>query len=404
VLPLTGIRVLDFGQYLAGPFGPMILADLGADVIKIEPVAGDRMRWVPAPFFGCQRNKRSLALDIRTAVGRDVALELVARSDVVHHNMTKGTADRLGIGYDACKQARTDIIYCNTFAYGHDGPLSNHGGLDPLGQAVAGVEYESGPVDAGNPPSWYRFGFGDQACALLSVYGVVAALYRRARTGEGAFVTSSLVDGSVLFSSDTIVVKRTGEARRRPALDAQQTGWSAGYRLYGAQGEEWIQLAAVTDAHWRALCHVVDRPDLIDDPRAVDESTRRVNRAAFEEALEPIFAGRTALSWRRLLDAAGVPCEVSVDTLNGELAMFDADNTRLGLVREYDHRVTGRTMLPGPFIQFPDSADTPSLPPPLAGEHSRAVLAELGYDGGAVDRLIGDCVVSEPGDQYPHLS
>ena len=162
--PLDGIRVLDFGQFLAGPLGPMVMADLGADVIKVEPVRGDGMRpIVTGSFMGCQRGKRDIALDLKQPEGLRIALELVATADIVHHNMTLGVADRLGIGYEHCKAVRPDIIYCNTYMYGAIGPLAHLGGVDPLAQAAAGLEWEQGPVAEGNPPLWYRYGHGDAA-------------------------------------------------------------------------------------------------------------------------------------------------------------------------------------------------------------------------------------------------
>src|SRR5581483_1200698 len=155
---LDGVRVLDFGQYLAGPFGPMILADLGADVIKVEPVAGDGMRMAPTPFFGCQRGKRDIALNIKDPEGLDLALDLVRNADIVHHNMTKGTAARLGLDYEACRAVNPEVVYCNTYAYGLEGPLSHFGGLDPLYQASAGLEHEAGAVQHGHDPIYYRYG------------------------------------------------------------------------------------------------------------------------------------------------------------------------------------------------------------------------------------------------------
>ncbi|HLG66917.1 MAG TPA: CoA transferase, partial [Acidimicrobiales bacterium] len=168
--PLEGLRVIDFGQFLAGPFGPMLLADLGADVIKVEPTRGDGMRGVViGSFMGCQRGKRDIAIDLKTPEGLELALRLVATADIVHHNMTKGTADRLGVGYEHCRAVKPDILYCNTFMYGAVGPLSHLGGLDPLAQAACGIEWEQGPVAAGNPPLWYRYGHGDVAAAMPSV-------------------------------------------------------------------------------------------------------------------------------------------------------------------------------------------------------------------------------------------
>ena len=168
---LEGVRLIDFGQYLAGPFGPMIIGDLGAEVIKVEPVTGDGMRLAGKPFFGCQRGKRDIALDLKSPDGLKIALELVERADIVHHNMTAGVANRLGIGYDDCKRVNPDVVYCNTWAYGLEGPLAHFGGLDPLYQAATGLEYEAGATHTGNAPLYYRFGMCDAANAMLSVVG-----------------------------------------------------------------------------------------------------------------------------------------------------------------------------------------------------------------------------------------
>lgn len=387
---LEGVRVLDFGQYLAGPFGPMILADLGADVIKVEPVTGDAMRGAPAPFFGCQRGKRSVALDVRTERGLALAHELVATADIVHHNMTQGVAKRLRLDYPTLREIRPDLIYCNTWAYGKEGPLSRFGGLDPLYQAAAGLEHEAGPVDAGNPPLYYRFGMCDASNALLSVVGVLLALYHRRRTGEGMDVWTSLLNGGALFTSDAMLVG--GKPAPRPALDGNQTGFGAGYRLYETQ-EGWIQVVAVREEHWSALFGALGRDDLADDPRFVDDSARAANREALEAELEPVFRTRSALHWTWTLDAAGVPNEIAVDTNGGEHALYDEDNVRLGLVAEYEHAVRGVMRQYGSLIDLSDTPGVVQGPPPLAGEHTREILAELGHDDTEVDALAADDVV-----------
>ena len=191
--------LLDFGQYLAGPFGPMVIGDLGAEVIKVEPVTGDGMRLAGKPFFGCQRGKRDIALDLKQPRGLQIAMQLVERADIVHHNMTQGVATRLGIDYEACKRVKPNIVYCNTWAYGLEGPLSHFGGLDPLYQAAAGLEYEAGATHTGNAPLYYRFGMCDAANAMLSVVGCLAALYHRKRSGEGQEVWTSLLDGGAVL-------------------------------------------------------------------------------------------------------------------------------------------------------------------------------------------------------------
>ena len=144
--PLSGVVVLDLGQYLAGPFAPMLLGDLGAEVIKVEPVRGDGMRMAGMPFVGCQRGKLDIAVDVKAPEGLEVVMRLAEMADVVHHNMTKGTAARLGVDYEALRERNPQLVHCNTYAYGAEGPLSEFGGLDPVYQAACGLEYEAGPV------------------------------------------------------------------------------------------------------------------------------------------------------------------------------------------------------------------------------------------------------------------
>ncbi len=397
MLALEGIRVLDFGQYLAGPFGPMVLADLGADVIKVEPAKGDNMRPAAAPFFGCQRGKRSLALDVRSDEGRVIAHELVATADVVHHNMTKGTAPKLGLDYETLRAIKPDLVYCNTWAYGKEGPLSDFGGLDPLYQATSGLEYESGPVAEGNAPLYYRFGMCDASNALLSVVGVLLALYHRRRTGEGMDVWASLLNGGSVFTADTLLVD--GEPAPRPRLDAAQTGFGAGYRLYETQ-DGWIQIAAVTEEQWSGLLTTVRRAELADDPRFATPADRERNRRDLEALLEPAFRTRTALQWSWVLDEADVPNEVAIDTVGGQQVLFDEDNVRLGLVTEYQHPVKGLLRQFGQLIDLSDTPGKVQGPPPLCGQHTREILAELGHDDADVDRLAAADVVYAAGDDY----
>jgi crotonobetainyl-CoA:carnitine CoA-transferase CaiB-like acyl-CoA transferase len=381
---LEGIRVLDFGQYLAGPFGPMVLADLGADVVKVEPVTGDAMRFAAKPFVGCQRGKRGIALDLKSEDGLAVAHRLVETADVVHHNMTKGTAGRLGLDYGTLRAVNPALIYCNTYAYGKEGPLSHFGGLDPLYQAALGLEHEAGAVPEGNPPLYYRFGMCDTANALASVQAVLMALYHRRRTGQGQDVTTSLLSASALFASEFFRLP-SGEPRpRRPRLDKEQTGTAPLYRLYETR-EGWLQLAAVTDEQWRALVGVLGLDG--DQPPRADE-------------LAECFLRDTARTWSLRLADAGVPAEVSVDTGEGEAVLFDDDNVRLGLVAEYEHPLLGRMRQFGNLIGFSDTPGAPQGPPPMRGQHTREVLAEAGYSGDEITDLLGRGVAAEPEDGY----
>jgi crotonobetainyl-CoA:carnitine CoA-transferase CaiB-like acyl-CoA transferase len=394
---LEGVVVVDFGQYLAGPFGPMILGDLGADVIKVEPVTGDGMRSVNQAFFGCTRGKRDIALNIKTEAGKKIALELVARADIVHHNMTAGVAKRLGIAYDDCKAVNPDVVYCNTWAYGLEGPLARFGGLDPLFQAAAGLEYEAGPVRAGNTPLYIRFGMTDTANAMLSVVGCLAALYNQRRSGAGHELWTSLLDGAAMLSSDAMLAG--GDVVPRPQLDADQCGIDACYRLYRTN-DGWIQIAAVRDDHFDALCRVLGVPDLASDPRFSDAAARAEHRHQLESLLAPRFMQRTAIVWSRVLDDAEVPNEVARDTYAGQTVLFDSDNERLGLVAEYEHPIVGRMRQFGSLIDFSETPGRIAGPPPLVGEHTKAILAWLGYDDDQMQTLRDEGTVYWPDDDY----
>ncbi|HSO95946.1 MAG TPA: CoA transferase [Acidimicrobiia bacterium] len=382
---LDGVRVLDFGQYLAGPFGPMILADLGADVIKVEPIAGDGMRMAATPFFGCQRGKRDIALNVKQPEGLQLALELVRGADVVHHNMTKGTAARLGLDYAACRAVNPAVVYCNTYAYGLEGPLSHFGGLDPLYQASAGLEHEAGAVRHGHQPLYYRYGMCDASNAMLSVVGVLAALVHQRRSGQGQELWTSLMDGGAVFASD-VLLDRDGNPSRRPKLDAHQQGFGPFYRLYETN-DGWIQVCAVTDA---------DRASLFAGT-GVDPATAP---DAIDAALEAAFATKTAVTWSHVLDEAGVPNEVAVDVDGGRLALYDADAERLGLVTQYEHPLMGRLRQFGETISFSDTPGRIFGPPPRVGEHTRALLEELGISTADQDRLRAEGVVGWPDESY----
>jgi crotonobetainyl-CoA:carnitine CoA-transferase CaiB-like acyl-CoA transferase len=394
---LEGVVVIDFGQYLAGPFGPMILSDLGADVIKVEPVTGDGMRMVNQPFFGCSRGKRDIGLNIKTDAGKRIALELVERADIVHHNMTAGVAKRLGIAYDDCKRVNPDVVYCNTWAYGLEGPLAHFGGLDPLFQAAAGLEYEAGPVHAGNAPLYIRFGMTDTANAMLSVVGCLTALYHQRRTGEGQELWTSLLDGAAMLSSDALLVD--GESVPRPQLDADQCGIDACYRLYRTN-DDWIQIAAVQPREFEALCRALGLPELLDDSRFIDAAGRREHRQQLEALLAPRFATRTAIVWSRVLDDAGVPNEIPRETHAGESVLFDSDNERLGMVADYEHPIVGHMRQFGELVQFSDTPGRIFGPPPLVGQHTKDILGWLGYTDEEMQALKDDGIVYWPDENY----
>ena len=237
--PLAGLRVLDFGNYLAGPLGPMLLADLGADVIKVEATNGDPMRGGEWPFLGCQRGKRTIALQLKDPKSRAVLERLIKSADVVHHNTRLPAAARLGLDYDSVKAINPDIIFCHVGTYGPEGPRKDWPGYDQMIQAVSGWEYEG--AGEGNAPIWHRFGMMDHQAALASVTATLLALLRRQQTGKGQGCSVSLLGAGML--SLLGIKLADGTLTPYPRLDARQMGLSPARRLYPCT-DGWIVAAA----------------------------------------------------------------------------------------------------------------------------------------------------------------
>jgi crotonobetainyl-CoA:carnitine CoA-transferase CaiB-like acyl-CoA transferase len=341
--------------------------------------------------MGCEQGKRSILVDLKDPAGVEIAHRLVERADIVHHNMTKGVPERLGIDYETLRKVKPDLIYCNTFMYGPDGPLSHLGGQDSLAQALVGWEWEAGPAEEGNDPLWYRFGHGDASNALSSVVGVLIALAHRDRTGEGQYAWSSLLNGAAYLSSEAHLTEQG--ASNPPKLDKNQTGFGPLYRLYETQ-DGWIQLAAVGEGVWGALCSAIERPELETDDRFSSGQRRQQNRGELEALLEPVFGADTALNWRRRLDARGVPVEISVNTFDGESVLFDDENLRLGLVAETDHPSLGCLRQVGSLVRFSDTPSTVFGPPPVSGQHTVEIMRWLGYDEAAVEEFVARGLIS----------
>jgi crotonobetainyl-CoA:carnitine CoA-transferase CaiB-like acyl-CoA transferase len=390
--PLDGITIVDFGEYLAGPFGPMLLADLGARVIKVERLEGDRMRYPAQPFFACQRGKLDLAVDLKKPEGLDVIYRLIKQTDVVHHNQRPGVAERLKIDYATLSAIKPDLIYCHSAAYGTRGPSAAMGGYDQLFEAMCGMEYMGG--GEGNPPLWVQAGPVDIGGATLSAIATLMAIYHRDRTGEGQFVDGSLLNAGLWYNSDAFLCEDSG-VRRRPGLNRTQTGTSATYRIYQcAQG--WICIAALSPAHWQNFCEVLGRPHLAADTRFASHHARLDYRDQLAGIFEPIFMQKTATEWFEQLDKAGVPCEVCNQGYWRDYLM-DSWCIESGRVVEYfqgDLRARLRQF--GRTIRFSQTPQTIQGPPPLIGEHTRQILDSLGYTAREQEELRKRAVVSWP--------
>ena len=306
--PLSGIRVLDFSAYIAGPYGCTLLADQGADVIKIEPPGGDNLRQYPSTlegenraFLGVNRSKRGLVLDLKAEADRAFAHGLVAEADVLVHNFRPGVPERLGIGYETLKAVNPRLIYCAVTGFGEEGPMAGRAGYDQVLQAMTGMSVLQGP--SGGPPELTYGSPVDYYAAALVAGGVASALFERERSGKGQYVGVSLLRSALTMQSARLV---RGCGEQRGIMRDMRSGGITG--LHPTR-DGWLYLSANTPHFWRALCTLVGLPALADDP-AFDTVKKR---AAEADRLVPLLREqlqhRTAEEWEDLL-ADTVPCSV----------------------------------------------------------------------------------------------
>jgi crotonobetainyl-CoA:carnitine CoA-transferase CaiB-like acyl-CoA transferase len=397
---LDGVRVLDLSAYLAGPVAAAVLAELGADVVKVEPVTGDVHRNMEPMFAAGQRGKRAVALDLKAPGAREVLAALFGWADVVHHNARVGLAERLGYDEATVRGVNSSAVYCHASGFGPDGPRALLPANDQLMQALCGVE--AGQGGAGQPPTYLVWGAIDAASGWVAACGILAGLYARRRTGTGQSVSSSLLGAGLLLKSGAFVSgDPAGDGAPRavagPVLDAEQTGYGAAYRIYQAADGGWLALAAPDAASWRRLRDAV-RAGL--DPDTGTDLVRRLpadppplramaaERQDAEEILEAAFlAGGTAAGWAARLRAAGVPAEpvAEVDRSGFVAAVLDDPVTRqLGGTVGFRWGARGHTEQPGFALRLGPAPRPPvRVAIPGLGEHTAEVLAEAGIDAAA---------------------
>jgi crotonobetainyl-CoA:carnitine CoA-transferase CaiB-like acyl-CoA transferase len=385
--PLAGVLVLDFGLAIAGPYGPQILADHGATVIK---VTSREFSLTDAIYVGSSRGKLAIALDLKDPRGRAVAHRLIERADVVHHNMRTGVAERLGIGYADAQRLNQRIVYCHTRGFEQDGPRTALPGNDQMGNALAGTEYEAGGTHHGTPPIWHTIAFGDTGNGVLSANAVIQALLHRERTGEGQFVHTSILNTCMLFNTYTFATP-DGAGPCRERIDARQYGFSATRRLYET-ADGWLAVHVRHDVDWRNLCAAIGADHLLRDPRFADADARRTDDQALATELGRVLSTAPAERWFRVLDANGVPCEVSSSAFARAL-LEDADARRRGWVVANDHPHLGTVTQTAMSFSFSATSQQNLARSPVTGEHSRAILADLGYSVEDIDDLVADGVV-----------
>ena len=372
---LEGIKVLEIASYVAGPFAGGLRADLGADVIKIEgPPHGDPYRgWAAgnysAMFCSLNRSKRSLLLDLKSPRGAEVGGRLARQADVIVENSRPGAMERLGLGYEAVRADNPGVVYCSITGFGLTGPYRDRPGYDTVGQAMSGLLSLLTDLDSPQPMG---ISLSDHLTGLFAAYGVLAALAARGRTGKGQRVDTSLLQATTAFLAENtarfLLEGGKPPTRRTRARTAQV------YTVLDAAGSPFVIHLSSPDKFWHGLLHAIGRSDLLGDERFATRQLRIQNREAIQEILDAAFATGSRDEWLERLRARDVPAG-PLNTLAE--AMVDPQVQHLGLVEEVEHPTQGRMRLLGSAVNLHDTP-TRSGPAPVAGEHTAAVLAELG--------------------------
>jgi crotonobetainyl-CoA:carnitine CoA-transferase CaiB-like acyl-CoA transferase len=371
--PLEGMKVLDFSSFIAAPLGTMILSDLGADVIKVEPLSGEGARPLPFLILGGNRGKRNLALDLKSPAAKDIINRLLGSCDVVVHNMREGIADRLGIDYEAARNLRTDVIYVHVTGYGASGPDKLKPGFDPLFQSMSGTTARQGA--SVERPVFLRTPVCDDTNAMLLAASVLMALHHRDQTGQGQKIDLSLLKTAALINSDDFMRFRGKEDR--PLADNGLYGLSAVKRLYKA-ADGWIFLDCNQAEEWESLRKFLGESWLGDEltfdvANKVHPWNEELCRNLAEE-----FERRPAEDWERLLVAERVPCCRVAKNID-EGFYLHPQALHLGMIDENMHPDYSNLRQAGVQVAFSETPSADRLPAPILGQHSVKILQELGF-------------------------
>ncbi|MEE3325937.1 MAG: CoA transferase [Myxococcota bacterium] len=378
--PLEGIRVLDFGLAVAGPYGAQLLSDLGADVIKVNALHD--WYWHSNQIaMSCNRGKRSIAINLKEEASQDVLHRLIDSADVIIHNMRYPAAIRLGIDYESLASRFPKLVYCHTRGF-ERGPRELLPGNDQTGACLAGVEWEDGGCGKGGRPLWSLTNMGDTGNGYLAATAICQALFERERTGQGQWVETAIINAQLLNASHSIG-RSDGSGFERPLLDSDHLGLSSGVRLYSTQ-DGWLCLSLFRKEHWQALARVLEQPDLASLPASSppdekDEADRVRN-------IQDALATRSARVWFEELDRAGVPCEIASDRASLDLWSDPGALDRRWIVK-YPHPMVGEIGQVGLAFDFSDTPARIQGPPFLVGEHTHEILDELGFDEAGKTRL-----------------
>ncbi|HVJ74664.1 MAG TPA: CoA transferase [Casimicrobiaceae bacterium] len=393
--PLAGMRVLELAQIMAGPTAGMMLADMGADVVKVEKLPGGddsrgyrepRVNGVSAPFLILNRNKRGIALDLKKPQGRAILLRLVRDADVLTENYRRGTLEKLGLGYEVLAAENPGLIYCAISGYGRDGPYADKGGFDLIAQGVSGLMSITGepggaPVKTGNSVA-------DINAGILAVTGILAAWAHKLTTGQGQVVDTSLMEAALQQTYwHAAIAFATGVS---PGPTGSAHILTAPYQAFRTQ-DGWINVGGANQSNWERIAEVLGHPEWRDDARFRTNSDRMANLDALVALMDRVLATGTRAHWIAAFDAAGVPVG-PVNTMNEALA--DPQALARGMIVDLVHPQAGATKALGCPVHFSATPTAVTRPAPMLGEHTREVLAQAGYSDADIEAFVAEGVVA----------
>ncbi len=387
---LDGIRVIELASYVSGPFASVLLADLGAEVIKVEsPGEGDPFRgWgenkYGSNFRSLNRNKKSITLDIRREEGREIFLKIAAGSDILVENLRPGAMRRRGFDYESVRRLNPKIIYCSISGYGQEGPYRERPGFDTVGQGMSGLLSLLTDPDK---PQGVGISLSDHLSGIYASYGILGALVNRVATGEGQWVETSLLRASVSFLSENAVrYFETGVVPRR----AYRTHTAGVFAFVDKEEKPFVIHLSSPRKFFIGLAEIVGKPELADDPRFLDRKGVVANHDELEGILQSVFRGGLREQWLKLLQERDVPC-APLNTM--EEVFQDPQVKQYGFPVEVEHPKMGKMRLVGSGVNLSATPAAVKIAPPTLGEHTEEILRDLSYDEPAIHKLRNDGVI-----------
>ncbi|WOD14621.1 CaiB/BaiF CoA transferase family protein [Paraburkholderia kirstenboschensis] len=394
--PLAGMRVLELAQIMAGPTCGMMLADMGADVIKVEKLPGGddsrgygepRVNGVSAAFMMLNRNKRGVAVNLKHAQGKEILKRMVADTDVLIENYRRGTLEKFGLGYDVLSKINSGLIYCAISGYGRDGPYGDKGGFDLVAQGFSGLMSVTG--EPGRPPAKTGNSIADINAGVLSVVGIAAAYAHKLKTGQGQIVDTSLIEAALQqMYWHAAIYFATGKSAG-PTGSAHLL--TAPYQAFRAS-DGWINIGGANQANWERIADVLERPQWRADPRFATNMARMENLEVLVAEMTCVLVTRTRDEWIAAFDKAGVPVG-PVHTV--EEALEHPQTLARNMVVDLVHPQAGPTRALGCPVHFSETPTQITRPSPLLGEHTRELLREYNYTDDEIDAFVADGVVEE---------